>query len=125
MEQVYNQANHSMFILKLVGLIFSFIGLMFVFKARSFSLPHWKNVIGIGCMFGILNAGLVLSIGRMAFYATPIMLVLFFALFWFNKFPRLKMKHLIGLLSTFIFSSVIFYLGIAGIFFHLAVEGRI
>lgn len=125
MEQVYNAVNWSMVLLKFAGAFLLFIGTGFLLKARPVFLPEWKNVIGLGCVFGLLNAGLVLSLGKIAFPATPAILIVCIASFWFKKFPFYKIKHLIGLLVSFVFSSVTFFIGIAGTFFHLAVGGKI
>lgn len=124
MEQVYNEVNLSMILLKSVGAVLLFIGAFYLFKVRSVFLPQWKNVIGLGSVLGLLNAGLVISLGKMAFLATPVMLITCIVLFCFNKFPLYKIKHLIGLMATFVFSSVTIFIGIAGTFFHLAVEGK-
>lgn len=121
MEQVYNEVNLSMILLKSVGTVLLFIGAFYLFKVRPVFLPQWKNVIGLGSVLGLLNAGLVISLGKMAFFATPMMFITCIALFCFNKFRLYEIKHLFGLLSSFVFSSFTFFIGIAGIFFHLAV----
>ena len=125
MEQVYNSVNLSMVLLKFVGVILLFIVMGYLLLARPIFLPKWKNVIGMGCTFGLLNAGLVIAFGKIAFSATPAILIICIVLFYFNKFPLYKIKHLFGLLMSFVFSSVTFFIGIAGTFFHLAVEGII
>lgn len=125
MEQVYNAVNLSMVLLKSVGLLLLFIGIGYLLIARPIFLPKWKNVIGMGCAFGLLNAGLVISFGKIAFSATPAIMIICIVLFCFNKFPLYKIKHLFGLLMSFVFSSVTFFVGIAGTFFHLTVEGKI
>lgn len=125
MEQVYNKINLSVVLLKSVGVVISFIGIGYLFKVRPVFHPQWKNVIGLGCVFGLLNAGLVISLGQMAFFATPLISIVCIALFSFNKFPLYKIKHLFGLLTAFVFSSVTFFIGIAGTFFHLSVEGKL
>lgn len=125
MEQVYSEINLSMVLLKSVGVVISLIGIGYLFKVRPVFHPQWKNVIGLGCVFGLLNAGLVISLGQMAFFATPVMSIVCIALFSFNKFPHFNFKYLAGFLTTFVFSSVAFFLGVAGVFFHLAVEGKI
>jgi hypothetical protein len=114
-----------MVLLKSVGNLLLFIGIGYLLIARPIFFPKWKNVIEIGCAFGLLNAGLVLSFGKIAFSATPAILIICIFLFCFNKFPLFKIKHLFGLLMSFVFSSVTFFVGIAGTFFHLAVEGKI
>lgn len=125
MEQFYNSVNLTMVLLKSVGTILLFIGIGYLLIVRPAFLPQWKNVIGLGCVFGLFNAGLVISLGKIAFPATPAILIICIALFCFNKFPLYKIKHLFGLLMTFVFSSVTFFIGIAGTFFHLAIEGKI
>lgn len=125
MEQFYNSVNLTMVLLKSVGTILLFIGIGYLLIDRPAFLPQWKNVIGLGCVFGLFNAGLVISLGKIAFPATPAILIICIALFCFNKFPLYKIKHLFGLLMTFVFSSVTFFIGIAGTFFHLAIEGKI
>lgn len=125
MEQVYNTVNLSMVLLKSVGAILLFLGIGYLLIVRPAFLPQWKNVIGLGCVFGLFNAGLVIFLGKIAFLATPAILIICIALFCFNKFPLYKIKHLFGLLMTFVFSSVTFFIGIAGTFFHLATEGKI
>ena len=125
MEQVYDQVNLAMILLKSVGGFLLFVAAVFLFKVRPIFLPQWKNVAGLGCVFGILNAGLVISLGQIAYFATPMILITFIGLFCFDKLPLYKFKHLAGFLTTFVFSSAAFFVGIAGIFFHLAVEGEI
>ncbi len=76
-------------------------------------------------MFGLLNASLVIILGKLGFFITPIFLITIFALFYFDKFPEYRPKHLLGLSIAFILSSLTFFIGIAGLFFHMAVEGKI
>lgn len=125
MVAVYNAVNWSMVLLKSTGLLLLLIGIGYLLKARPVFLPQWKNVIGLGSVFGLLNTGLIISLGKIAFLATPAMLIFCIALFCFNKLPIYQIKHLFGLLASFVFSSVVFFIGIAGTFFHLAVEGKI
>jgi hypothetical protein len=125
MEQLYNSVNLTMVLLKSVGALLLLLGIGYLFIVRPAFLPLWKNVIGLGCVFGLFNAGLVISLGKIAFPATPAILVICIALFCFNKFPLYKINHLFGLLVSFVFSSVTFFISIAGIFFHLVVEGKI
>lgn len=47
--------------------------------------------MGIGCVYGILNAGLVILLGQIAYFATPILVVTFIGLFFFDKFPLYKL----------------------------------
>ncbi len=114
-----------MVLLKSMGIVLLLIGTGYLFKVRPVLLPRWKNVIGLGCVIGLLNAGVVISLGKIAFTATPAILVICIALFYFNKLPLYKVKHLFGLLVSFLVSSVTFFIGVAGTFFHLAVEGKI
>lgn len=125
MEQVYNAVNLSMVLLKSLGALLLFIGIGYLFIVRPAFLPQWKNLIGLGCVFGLLNAGIIISLGKIAFLVTPAVLIICITLFCFNKFPLYKIKHLFGLLVSFLFSSVTFFLSIAGTFFYLAVEGKI
>lgn len=125
MEQVYNDVNFSMSLLKFAGLLLLLVGIGYLFMFRPSFLPRWKNIVGLGGGIGLLNAGLVLSLGKVAFAVTPVVLVILTALFYFNKFPFYKIKHFLGLLIFFIFSSLTFFIVIAGTFFHLAVEGKI
>jgi hypothetical protein len=125
MEQVYNEVNLSMVLLKSVGALLLFLGIGYLFIVRPAFLPQWKNVIGLGCVFGLFNAGLIISLGKIAFPATPGILIICITLFCFNKFPLYQIKHLLGLLVSFVFSSVTFFIGTAGNFFHMAVEGKI
>ena len=125
MEQVYFQANMSMFLLKIVGLLLLFTGISYYFICRPVFVPQWKSVIKIGCMLGLLNAGFVITLGKDAFPLTPFILIICTCLYYFNKFPLYKSKHLLCLLVSFVFSSGAVFIGIAGTFFHLAVEGKI
>lgn len=125
MEQVFNNVNFSMTLLKFTGFLLLLIGIGYLFMFRLNFLPRWKNIVGLGCVIGLLNAGLVISLGKIAFAVTPVTFVILTVLFYFNKFPFYRIKHFSGLLICFIFSSVTFFIGIAGFFFHLAVEGKI
>ena len=125
MEQFYNDVGLSIYLLKFTGIILLFIGVIYFYKFKPIFLPIWKKVFVIGCLIGAINSGLVLSFGNAAYFLTPTILVFFVMLYYFNKFPLYKFKHLLGLLASFVFSSVIFFIGIAGTFFHLAVEGEI
>jgi hypothetical protein len=125
MEQVYNQVTLSMILLKSVGELLLIAGTFYLFKIRLVFLPQWRRVAALGCVFGVLNAGLVIILGQIAYFATPLIMITFMGLYCFNKFPIYKIKHLFGLLTAFVFSSVTFFIGIAGTFFHLVVEGKI
>jgi hypothetical protein len=105
MEHVYDQVNLAMILLKSVG------GLLLI--------------AALGCVFGASNAGLVIVLGQIAYFATPVIVMTFMGLYCFNKFLIYKVKHLVGLSLAFILSSVTFFIGIAGTFFHLSVEGKI
>ena len=52
-----------------------------MFKIRPVFLPQWRRVVGFGCVFGILNTGLVITLGQMAFFGTPMILITFIGLF--------------------------------------------
>lgn len=125
MEQVYHQVILSMILLKSVGGLLLIAGTFYLFKIRPVFQPQWRRVAGLGCVFGALNAGLVIILGQIAYIATPVIVITFMGLFYFDKFPLYKVKHLVGLSTAFILSSVTFFIGIAGVFFHLAVEGKI
>lgn len=125
MEQVYHQVTLSMILLKCVGGLIFLLGTVYLLIKRPEYLPNWRNVIVYGSMFGLLNAGLVIILGKLGFFITPIFLITIIALFYFDKFPCYRRKHLLGLSIAFILSSVTFFIGIAGAFFHLAVEGKI
>ena len=125
MEQVYNDVNFSMSLLKFAGFLLLLVGIRYFVKFRPSFLPRWKSIAGLGGGIGLLNAGLVISLGKVAFAVTPLVLFILTALFYFNKFPLYKIKHFLGLLIFFIFSSLTFFIVIAGTFFHLAVEGKI
>jgi hypothetical protein len=125
MEHVYEQVNLAMILLKSVGGLLLLAGTFYLFNKRPVFLPQWRRVAGLGCVFGALNAGLVFILGQIAYLATPVIVITFMGLFYSDKFPLYKVKHLVGLLIAFILSSVTFFIGIAGIFFHLAVEGKI
>ena len=125
MEHVYDQVNLAMILLKSVGGLLLIAGTFYLFNNRPVFLPQWRRVAGLGCVFGALNAGLVIVLGQIAYFATPVIVITFMGLYCFNKFPLYKVKHLVGLSLAFILSSVTFFIGIAGTFFHLAVEGKI
>lgn len=125
MEQVYHDVNFSMALLKCAGFLLLLVSVGYIYMFRPDFLPQWKNIARLGGLIGILNAGLVISFGKNAFPLTPVMLVALIFLFVFNKLPLYKIKHLLGLLICFILSSLTFFIGIAGAFFHLAVEGKI
>lgn len=124
MEQVYDQVNLAMILLKSAGGLL-LIGAFYLFKIRPAFLPQWKRVAGLGCVFGVLNAGLVILLGQIAYFATPMIMITFIGLFYFDKLPLYKFKHLTGFLITFVISSAAIFVGIAGLFFHLAAEGKI
>ena len=125
MEHVYDQVNLAMILLKSVGGLLLIAGTFYLFNNRPVFLPQWRRVAGLGCVFGALNAGLFIVLGQIAYFATPVIVITFMGLYCFNKFPLYKVKHLVGLSLAFILSSVTFFIGIAGTFFHLAVEGKI
>jgi hypothetical protein len=125
MEQVYHDVNFSMVLLKSAGVLLLLSGVGYIFMFRPSFLPKWKSILGLGGVIGLLNAGLVISLGKIAFPLTPGILIVLVVLFYFNKFPLYKIKHFLGLLIFFVFSSLTFFIGVAGTFFHLAVEGKI
>jgi hypothetical protein len=114
-----------MIFFKCVGGVLFLLGVAYFLVKRPVYLPGWRNVLSQGFMFGLLNAGLVIVLGKLAFFITPIFLIVITGLFYFDKFPHYRPKHLLALSIVFIFSSVTFFIGIAGTFFHLAVEGKI
>jgi hypothetical protein len=125
MEQVYHDVNFSMALLKCAGFLLLLVSAGYIYRSRPDFLPRWKNIAKLGGLIGILNAGLVVSFGKSAFPLTPVMLIALVLLFVLNKFPLYKTKHFLGLLVCFILTSLTFFVGIAGAFFHLAVEGKI
>ena len=125
MEQVYHQVTFSMILLKCFGGAFFLFCSAYLLIKRPEFLPCWRNIVGYGSIFGLLNAGLVIILGKIGFLVTPIFLISIIALFYFDKFPRFRPKYILGLAIVFIFSSVTFFIGIAGTFFYLAVEGKI
>jgi hypothetical protein len=125
MEQVFYDVNRSMVLLKISGRFFLFLGLAYFILARPVFNSKWKSVLGLGCILGLINAGLVISLVKIAFCVTPAFLMVCIVLYGFNKFPLYRVRHLLALLLSFTFSSFIFFIIVAGTFFHLAVEGRI
>lgn len=125
MEQVYHQVALSVILLKCVGGILLLLGAAYLLIKRPQYLPSWRNVLSYGSLFGLLNAGVVIIVGKLGYFITPIFLITIIALFYCDKFPQYRLKHLLGLSIAFILSSVTFFIGIAGTFFHLAVEGKI
>jgi len=125
MEHVYDQVNLAMIFLKSMGALLLIGGALYLYKIRPVFIPQWRRVAGFGCVFGALNAGIVIVLGQIAYFVTPLIVISFIGLYCFNKFPLYKVKHLIGLSLAFVLSSVTFFIGIAGTFFHLAVEGKI
>lgn len=125
MEQVYHQVTASIILLKFVGGLFFLISATYLLMKRPQYLPSWKNVLGSGSVFGLLNAGLVITLGKLGYFFTPIILIVMVVFFYCGRFPRYRLKHLVGLSIVFILSSLTFFIGIAGTFFHLAVEGKI
>ncbi len=125
MEHVYDQVNLAMILQKSVGALLLIAGALYLYKIRPVFIPQWRRVAGLGCIFGALNAGILIVLGQIAYFVTPLIVITFMGLYCFNKFPLYKVKHLVGLSLAFILSSVTFFIGIAGTFFHLAVEGKI
>lgn len=125
MEKVYQSATLSMFLLKSAGLLMIFTGAGYFLVFRLKGEPNLKMILFLGIALGIMNAGLVISLGEVGFTITPAVLIALTVLFYNNKLPRYQAKHLLGLLGTFLISSLTFFIAAAGSFFHLAVEGRI
>ena len=87
-------------------------------------VPNWKSVMLLSCILALLNAGLIVSFGKGAFFITPFFVFLTIALWLINKLPFWQKKHLIAFITSFTSLSICFFVGVAGFFFHLAVEGK-
>lgn len=125
MEKVYQSASLSMLFLKSAGLLMLFTGAGYFLIFRQRGEPNFKMIFFLGIALGVMNAGLVISLGEVGFTITPAVLIALTVLFYNNKLPRYQAKHLLGLLGTFLISSLTFFIAAAGTFFHLAVVGKI
>lgn len=128
MEAVFRDVEFSMVLLKVSGLLLSLGAVSYFFyigDIKRISVPNWKNVMMLSCVLAILNAGLTVSFGKIAFFITPIFIFVTICLWLMNKLPLWKKKHLIAFITSFTSLSICFFLGVAGFFFHLAVEGKI
>ncbi len=84
-----------------------------------------KRVATLSLILGLLDAGLALTFGKAAFVVTPIIVISFFGLWIVSQNPLWKFKHLLFFVSSFVICSTTFFYGVAGLFFHLAVEGKL
>lgn len=128
METLFRDVEFSMVLLKLSGALLGLIAvsyLLYLNNLKRFSVPNWKSVMILSCLLALLNAGLAVLLGSIAFLITPVFVLFTIALWLMNKLPSWKKKHLIAFTTSFTSLSICFFVGIAGFFFHLAVEGKI
>jgi uncharacterized protein YqhQ len=127
MTDIINDTEISLLLIKICGLFCIFISSVYLSLTRSskkFSMHSWKNLATLGLILGLIDAGLSLTFGKMAFVITPVFVISFFGLWIVSKNPLWRFKHLLFLVSSFVICSTVFFYGVAGLFFHLAVEGK-
>jgi|APGre2960657468_1045069.scaffolds.fasta_scaffold10436_3 hypothetical protein len=128
MEAVFRDVEFSMVLLKLSGVLLGLVAVFYLLYIKNLKIllvPNWKSVMLLSCILALLNAGLIFSFGKGAFFITPFFVVLTIALWLMNKLPFWQKKHLIAFITSFTSLSICFFVGVAGFFFHLAVEGKI
>ncbi|MBT4791880.1 MAG: hypothetical protein HON90_09940 [Halobacteriovoraceae bacterium] len=102
------------------------MGLFFVRKVICKKpLYLWKNIIGVSFVMSVLNAGIVILIGQKAFVITPIIVVVSILIAVSEKITLPELKFILGFNILFVLFSSVVFLGGTGIFFHLAIEGKI
>lgn len=125
---IFQTVELSMFGLKIMGFLLIFTDVAYLTISRSAAsatVLSWRKLLIQGLMLGILNAGTALFFGKNAYLLTPAIIISFLFLWLMKKMPQWQGRHLIGFISLFITSSIVFFILVAGIFFHLAVEGKV
>lgn len=128
MEMVFKDVELSMVLLKLSGALLSFVVvsyLLYMKNLKILSVPRWESLMTLSCVLALLNTCLAVSFGKSAFFITPLFVFLTIALWIMNKLPFWQKKHLIAFITSFTSLSICFFVGVAGFFFHLTVEGKI
>ncbi len=128
-DDIFLSAERNLLLLKSAGLLLIISAALYLIFSRKLtknSILTWKKVVGLSIGMGIINAGIVVIFGKVAFFITPLTLALSLILWFTNKFPQSwRGKHILALSSIFTISSVVFFLSVALVFFHLAVEGKL
>lgn len=125
---IFQSVELSMFGSKIVGFLLIFTGVAYFIiskSAASATILSWRKLLIQGLILGILNAGTAMFFGKNAYLLTPAIIISFLVLWLMKKMPQWQGRHLVGFISLFITSSIVFFILVAGIFFHLAVEGKV
>jgi hypothetical protein len=126
MDQIYDRVNLSIYLLKMTGILIliSYFAICVKFKILHIINPR-RSIMLFGTTLGILNATILIIFGK-NFYFMPFLTITFLFFIFFSKSNYIQnIKHLLGILTTFLTSTVIIFFSILTLFFHLAVEGII
>lgn len=128
-DEIAQSVDLSMDLLKLSGVILAAAAVTFLFiigRRDKNQKMSWKKISALGLGFGIINAGVNLTFGKTVYFLTPLILGIIAVAWLFKRFPSSwQLKHVLTFSSVFLTSSMIVFLGVGTIFFHLAVEGKI
>lgn len=128
-DEIVQSVDLSMILLKFSGIILVAVAVAFLFfiKRRGQNQKlSWKKIFVLGLGFGVVNAGVNLTFGKIVYFLTPLILGVIAVVWLFKRFPSSwQLKHVLTFSSVFLTSSMIGILGVGTIFFHLAVEGKI
>jgi len=128
MVDIINDTEISFFLIRMFGLLFLFVAVAYFLitkQPKKFPMHSSKRVAILSLLLGLFDAGLTLTFGKAAFVVTPIIVASFFVLWIISKNPLWKFKHLLFFAASFVICSTTFFYGVAGLFFHLAVEGKL
>lgn len=125
---IFETVELSILGLKIVGFLLIFTGLAYFSinkSTASTTVLSWRKLLTQGLILGILNAGVAIFFGKNAYLLTPTIIISFLVLWLMKKIPLWQGGYLVAFFSMFITSSIVFFILVAGIFFHLAVEGKV
>jgi hypothetical protein len=126
--KIFETVELSIFGLKIVGFLLIFTGVAYFSINKSVACTpvlSWRKLFTQGSMLGILNAGIAIFFGKNAYLLTPTIIISFLVLWLMKKMPLWQGGHLLAFISLFITSSIVFFILVAGIFFHIAVDGKV
>ncbi len=128
MSDIINDTEISLQLIRFCGFFCVLLPVLYILTTKflkNMAMHSWKALGVLSLSLGLLDAGISLLFGKVAFITTSLIVVSFFLLWIVSKNPLWRFKHLLFLVSLFIICSTTFFYGIAGLFFHLAVEGKL
>jgi hypothetical protein len=128
MEAILKNVEFTVTSLKIVGVLLGLFAVTYFLhmrKTKKISITSWKSLIALSSVSALLNTGLIVLLGKNAFIITPLFIIIVIALWFMKRLPAWEKRHLVFYVTSFTLLSILFFIVVAGFFFHLAVEGKI